>query len=189
MIDPDQPDVALGGIPRDNRLARTELTNALLIRFDVSSLNLSPQSQIDRATLHFWVWDPSSAGRTKVSLFGLKSTWDEQSATWRSPARGKSWQGANGAFTIGRDTGREISSVTIEPDQGSDTVDPPVEYRLDTTALVRAWIADAMSNFGVAVAPVIDRGVDDGQFTRVQVLASEYREARYTPKLIVEIVD
>jgi hypothetical protein len=74
MIDPDQPDVALGASPRDNRLARNERTNAMLIRFDVSSLSLPTQSRVRSATLHFWVWDPSSQGRMKMSLFGIKRT-------------------------------------------------------------------------------------------------------------------
>jgi hypothetical protein len=187
LIDPDQPDVALGGAPRDNRLARKETTNAMLIRFDLSDLKLAPQSQVQSATLHFWVWDPSSQGRTKVSLFGMKTAWDESSATWRRPANGKSWQKEGAAFTVGRDTGPAIASVTIEPDRGSDTVDPPLEYSLDATELVRSWLSDPKSNFGLAVAPVIDRGIDDGQFSRLQVLASEWREMMYTPKLTVEI--
>jgi hypothetical protein len=181
--------VALGAVPRDNRLVRNDKTNAMLVRFDVSALKLSPQSQVQSATLHFWVWDPSSQGRMKVSLLGLKTAWDEQSATWRHPVSGKSWQGEGGAFTIGRDTGAALSSVTIAPDPTSDTVDSPIEYRLDATELVCAWLKDAKSNLGAALAPVIDRGVDDGQFTRAQVLASEYREARYTPRLTIEIAE
>ncbi len=180
VIDPDQPDAALGGALRDNRLVRSERTNAMLIRFDGDALKLPPQPQVQRATLHFWVWDPASQGRTKVSLFGMKSAWDEQSATWRRPATGKSWQGEGGTFAIGRDTGEAISGVTVEPDAAADTVDPPVEYRLDASDLVRAWLADPKSNFGLAIAPVIGRSVDDGQYTRFQVLASEYRETRYT---------
>ena len=109
------------------------------------------------------------------------------SATWRHASKGQPWQGEGGVFTIGRDTGASVSSVTVEPDPVSDTVDPPVEYRLDATALVQAWLADPKGNFGVALAPVIDRGIDDGQFTRVQVLASEYREVKYTPKLTIEL--
>ncbi|HEY2249818.1 MAG TPA: DNRLRE domain-containing protein [Planctomycetaceae bacterium] len=187
VIDPAQPDTALGAAPRDNRLARNDTTNALLICFDMAELKLSPQSQVQSATLYFWVWDPASHGRMQVSLFGMKSEWDEALATWRRPATGKSWQGAGGAFAIGRDTGAAISSVTVEPDAGTDIADPPIEYRLDATALVRAWLADPKSNFGVAIAPVIDRAVDDGQYSRVQVLASEYREVKFTPKLEVEI--
>ena len=34
---------------------------------------------------------------------------------------------------------------------------------------------------------MIDRAVDDGQFTRFQVTASEYREPKYTPKLTIEV--
>ena len=123
----------------------------------------------------------------KVSLFGMKTAWDEPSATWRHPASGKSWNGEGGSFKIGRDTDSAVSSVSVEPDLGSDTADPPLEYRLDATELVRGWLADPKSNFGAALAPVIDRGVDDGQFSRLQVLASEWRETSYTPKLSVEL--
>ncbi len=187
VIDPAQPDAALGAVPRDNRLVRSETTNAMLIRFDLDELKLSPESQVQSATVHFWVWDPASQGRLRVSLFGVKTGWDEATATWRHPAKGKSWRGEAGAFAIGRDTGETISSVTIEPDSVSDLADPPVEYRLDATAVVRGWLAEPKSNFGVVLAPVIDRSVDDGQYSRVQVLASEYREAKYTPQLVIEL--
>ncbi len=187
VIDPAQPDTALGAAPRDNRIVRNDTTNAMLIRFDLADLKLSPQSQVQSATLHFWVWDPASQGRMRVSLFGLKTAWDEQTATWRHPASGKSWQGEGGLFAIGRDTGESVATVTVEPDAVSDTLDPPVEYRLDATALVQAWLAKPESNFGIALAPVIDRSVDDGQYSRVQVLASEHREVKYTPKLTVEL--
>jgi hypothetical protein len=186
LIAPDQSDKNFGGVDRDNRLARTERTNAMLIRFDLASQMVLRDAKVSKATLHFWVWDPSAHGRTKVGIYGVKTPWEEGSATWKHPAAGKNWLGGADGFTVGRDTGPEVAHVIVEPDNGSDTADPPIEYQLDATALVKDWIANPKQNLGAAIAPVIDRSIDDGQFTRFQVLGSEYREPKYTPKLVVE---
>ena len=68
---------------------------------------------------------------------------------------------------------------------GSDTVDPPLEYRLDVTDMAHAWLDGTAANHGLAVVPVPDRAVDDGFHTRFQVYASEYQQVKYTPKLTV----
>lgn len=186
VIDPEKPETNLGNVARDNRLYRNDKTSVLLVRFDLAGLKTPPSSKVERATLHFWIWDPASQGRTRVSLFGLKVAWDEGSATWLAPDRRKHWQEISKGFTLGRDTDMAASSVVVEPDQGSDTAEPPVEYHLDATDLVRTWLAHPARNLGAAIAPVIDRSVDDGQVTRFQVLTSEYRELKFTPKLTIE---
>ena len=75
----------------------------------------------------------------------------------------------------------------VPPDAGSDTVDPPLEYRLDVTCLVLGWLSGTVPNHGLAIATVVDRAVDEGHFTRFQVLASEHRESRHTPKLEIHL--
>ena len=55
------------------------------------------------------------------------------------------------------------------------------------TTLVRNWLSGEMPNHGLAIASVVDRAVDDGQWTRLQVPASEYRRAQYTPKLEIHL--
>jgi len=75
----------------------------------------------------------------------------------------------------------------VEPDQGSDTVDPPIEYQIDVTDLVHSWLDGTSPNHGLAIAPVIDPGVDEGVLTRFQVYSSEHSRVQYTPKLTLQV--
>jgi hypothetical protein len=77
--------------------------------------------------------------------------------------------------------------VVVAPEQGSDTVDPPLEYQLDVTDLVRSWLDGGAPNYGLAIAPVIDPSVDEGLQSRFQVYGTEYSRAQYTPKLTVQV--
>ncbi len=185
LLDPARPDKPLGAVARDNAITKNEASAAFLVRFDLDRLGLSRGSRVRRATVSFYVWDPSSQGRTKVCAFGMKTPWDEATATWTEPAAGKAWQGGK-VFAPGTDTGPAGPAVVVEPDRGSDTVDPPLEYQLDVTALVQGWL-DGAPNHGLAVMPVPDRAVDEGHFTRFQAYASEYTRAKYTPKLTIRL--
>jgi hypothetical protein len=184
-LDPARPDKPLGALPRDNAITKQAASAAFLVRFDLERLGLPRGAKVRRATVSFYVWDPSSQGRTKVCAFGMKTPWDEAAATWKEPAAGKAWQGGK-SFAVGTDTGPACPPVIVEPDRGSDTVDPPLEYQLDVTALVQGWL-DGGPNHGLAVVPVPDRAIDDGNFTRFQMYASEYREVKYTPKLTIRL--
>jgi len=184
LIDPKQPDRKLGGEARSNAVSKGDESGAFLVRFDLDKLDLPKNAKAAKATLSFYVWDPSSQGNTKVCAFPLKTAWEEASATWDRPADGKAWQGGK-TFSLKDDAGAASSPVVVKPDMGSDTVDPPLEYRLDVTDMVRAWLDGAAANHGLAVVPVPDRAVDDGSHTRFQVYASEYQQAKYTPKLTV----
>ena len=99
---------------------------------------------------------------------------------------GKSWLGGHD-FAFGSDAGPAGPAVVVEPDQGSDTVDPPIEYQVDVTSLVHSWLDGGWPNHGLAIAPVIDPGVDGGVSTRFQVYSSEYSREQYTPKLTVHL--
>jgi hypothetical protein len=186
LIDFDQPRRHFGTEARDNALRRAERCNAFLVRFDLAKLGLSPQARVAKAVVSFYVWDPSSMGRTKVCAFPVKTAWDPATVTWREPAAGKAWQGGEG-FTFEADAGPPGPGVVVEPDKpGTDTADPPLEHRLDVTDLVRSWLDGSLPNLGLAIAPVIDPGVDENFFTRFQVCGSEHRQAEYTPKLTVQ---
>jgi hypothetical protein len=184
LIDFEQPDRKLGAVPRDNALRKAAQSNAFLVRFDLKWLEAPAGATMTRATLSFYVWDPSSQGRTKVCAFPLKTAWDEATATWKQPAEGKSWQGERG-FDLARDAGSPSPPVIVEPDMGIDTVDPPLEYQVDVTAMVRDWLFGTRANLGCAVVPLPDRSIDDGHFTRFQIYASEHPRAEFTPKLTV----
>jgi hypothetical protein len=185
LIDFAEPERRFGAADRDNAVRRADQCNALLVRFDLATLSRLPTARVAKATLSFYVWDPSSAGRTKVCAFPLKTAWDEATATWRQPAAGRSWQGGAG-FAFDADAGPAGPAVVVEPDQGGDTVDPPIEYQLDVTGLVRSWL-DKAPNHGLAIAPVIDPSVDEGILTRFQVYGSEHSRERYTPTLTVQV--
>jgi hypothetical protein len=187
LIDFTEPERSFGSSARDNAVRRADRCNAFLVRFDLAKLDLPPGSRVSKATVSFFVWDPSSQGKTKVSALPMKTGWDEVAATWREAEVGKPWHGQQG-FAFGTDTGPPAdSSVVVEPDNGSDTVDPPIEYQLDVTELVRSWLASRAPNHGLAIAPVIDASVDEGILTRFQVYASEHSQVKYTPKLTIEV--
>jgi len=181
----DEPERNLGNVDRDNALRRGESqVNALLVSFDLASLNLSPQARVEKAFVSFFVWDPSSQGKAKLAAFPLSSAWDEASVTWRQRAAGQPWSGTE--FVLGVDTGPPGPGVVVDPEQGSDTLDPPREYQLDVTDVVRAWLINPAANFGLAIAPVIDAKVDQGIMSRFQVYGSENWRQQYTPKLTVQ---
>jgi serine/threonine protein kinase len=187
LIDMDQPDKKFGAEPRDNRVRRAEQCTPFLVRFDLSKLVLPPQ-RLAKATVSFFVWDPHDKGRVKVCAFPVLTPWDEATVTWKQAAEGKPWKGGKN-FTYGVDTGPAGSShVVILPDQpGTDTVDPPLEYQLDITPLVRSWI-EGGANHGLAIAPVIDRSVDDGNWSRFQMYASKHNRVQYTPTLTLNVL-
>jgi serine/threonine protein kinase len=186
LIDFALPDRSFGSSARDNALRRGEQCDALLVRFDLAKLNMPAQAQVVKATVSFFVWDPSSMGKTKICVFPLKTPWDEVAVTWQEPAVGKSWQGGK-SFTFEADAGPAGPAVIVEPEQGSDTADPPIEYQLDVTDLVRTWLSAGAPNYGLAIAPVIDPSVDEGVLTRFQVFCSEHTREQFTPKLTVEM--
>jgi lysophospholipase L1-like esterase len=186
LIDPDQADRNFGTVARDNPLRRGgDECGAFLVHFDLAKVRVPSRATVAKATVSFYVWDPSSQGKTHVAAFALRTAWDEATVTWRQPAMGKAWQGGK-AFVFGTDTGPEAAHVIVKPDEGSDTVDPPLEYRIDVTDMVRDWLTGKAPNHGLAIAPVIDRSVDEGLQTRFQLYGSEHERVQYTPKLAVQ---
>lgn len=187
LIDPSRPDMRLGAVPRDNALRKADARSAFLVRFDLDGLALPRSAKIARATVGFFVWDPSSQGRTKVCAFPLKTAWDEAAATWRQAAEGKPWKGGP-AFALDVDTGPAGPAAIVKPDDGSDLADPPLAYSLDVTDVVQSWLDGRSPNLGLAIVPVGDRSIDEGAYTRFQIYASEFAQARFTPKLTVEVL-
>ncbi len=183
LIDPEQPDKNFGAEGRGNALRKADKTSAFLVRFDLDRLKLPKGAKVNKATVSFYVWDPSNQGNTKVCAFGLKTPWDEKTATWNRPAAKKTWQGGEG-FNLDKDAGAAGPPAIVKPDMAEDTVDPPIEYQLDVTALVKTWLAGT-DNHGLAIVSVPDRATDDGFHTRFQIYGSEASNAAYGPKLTV----
>jgi hypothetical protein len=186
LIHFETPDRNHGAAARDNALRRTDRTNAFLVRLDLAG-KVPQGAKVASAKLAFYVWDPSSKGKTRVAAFRLTTDWNEASVTWKQPAAGKTWADEAG-FEIGKDTAKDPDGdVVVPPEEGADTADPPLEYSIDVTKSVKAWLAGETKNLSLAIVPIIDRSVDDGQYTRLQLLASEYRDKEFTPKLTIRL--
>ena len=185
LIDFEVPEKPLGTVPRDNAIRKAQRSTAFLMRFDLSKANLPAGAKIKKARVEFFVWDPSARGTTKLGAFPLLSDWDEASATWRAPAAGKRWRGGD-QFASAEDAGPAENFIRVKPDEGGDTVEPPMAYSIDITTMARSWMDGSLANAGVALIPIPDRAIDQGNYTRFQVCATEYARAAYTPRLVME---
>ncbi|MBM4033243.1 MAG: DNRLRE domain-containing protein [Planctomycetes bacterium] len=186
LIHFEEPERKFGGEARGNALRRTDRTNAFLVRFDLAG-KLPAGAKVASAKLSLCVWDPSSKGKTRVAAFRLTSDWDEAAVTWKHSSAGKTWADEAG-FELGKDTPKDPDGfVIVPPEEGADTADPPLEYTIDVTKSVAAWLSGQAKNCGLAIVPIIDRSVDDGHYTRIQLLASEHRDKQFTPKLTVRL--
>lgn len=186
IIDPEAPDQNFGRVPEDNRLRRRNQVGVLLMKFDLSKIDLPRHPDVVRARLSFYVWDPCNSAFMAVAAHPLKTDWDEYEATWNKPAKKGQWKGGE-HFSLADDAGARGEPVIIAPNSERDVVHPPVEYRLDITEEVRAWLSHATPNYGVAIAPLLDSSVDDGHFSRIQIVGAESRRERYVPKLEIEL--
>jgi hypothetical protein len=187
LIDPERPDAALGAEPRSNAISKRERSNAFLVRFDLGEPDPGLAARLESAELTVFAWDPSSQGRTRLEARPVLTPWAEPAAAWTRPAPARTWK--RGAFDPGADLAPAVARAVVEPDAGADTADPPVPVRLDLTDLARDWLAGRRENLGVALVPVPDRSVDDGNFTRFQVYASESPNAEFTPTLTIRTRD
>jgi len=188
VIDSKAPDQNAANVGRNNRIMRRDDCNAFLLRFDLAQLGIPKEAKIERATVSFYVWDPSSRGSSKVCAFPLRTAWEESTATWAQPKVGAKWKGGAG-FAFDKDAGPAEKHIIVPPDRGGDTCNPPLEYKIEVTGMVREWVSGKSPNHGVAIASVIDRSVDEGQWTRFQVTSSERDPVQYTPKLSIEIAE
>ena len=142
LIDFAEPERSFGAAARDNAVRRADQCNAFLVRFDLAKLELPPKARVAKATVSFYVWDPSSMGKTKVCAFPLKTAWDEVTVTWREPAVGKSWQGGKG-FAFGADAGPAGPAVVVRAGPGQRHRRPAdrVPARRDGPGAHRGWTA------------------------------------------------
>ncbi|HEV3339534.1 MAG TPA: protein kinase, partial [Pirellulales bacterium] len=116
LIDFSEPTRRFGDLPQDNALRRAEhQCDAFLVRFDLTKLKLPPNARVESATLSFYVWDPSSQGKTRVAVFPLKTAWDESTVTWNAPQEGKSWHGG-ASFDLAADASRAGPDVIVLPE-------------------------------------------------------------------------
>ncbi|MBQ0932659.1 DNRLRE domain-containing protein [Ideonella alba] len=112
------------------QLLRLSPTQTPFLRFDLSGLPGTTQpSQIAKATLVLWPQTVDVAGAVEVQA--VNADWNEATLS-----------GSNTPPTSGRGSG---PSVTVTE---SDKY-----VRVDVTGLVRGWLANPGTNFGIALAP------------------------------------
>jgi hypothetical protein len=182
VLSMEQPDRNLGAEPRSNPLRRADTGAPLLIRFDLSQVELQ-ESQVTGARVVLYVWDPSQQGRTRVAVSEPLVRWKADEATWKQASASQPWSGGT-AFSLHKDAGEPFGDLIVEPDEpGTDTLDPPRAIEIDVTQSVRRWLADPTSNRGLVLCPVVDREIDEGYHTRFQVYASEYANQDWIPRL------
>jgi tRNA A-37 threonylcarbamoyl transferase component Bud32 len=196
LLDSQQASATLGGERKSNAIKKSDLPSVFLVSFEVEKFQAALRARtIEKATVSFYVWDPSNQGKTLVKAFPVLTPWQESSASWLAPSPGKQWRGKPPkpggvcAFEIGVDTGpAAIGSVIVLPDPpGMDIAEPPLEYQLDITDIVRGWLEKKLENNGVAIAGVPDRDIDQNQLTRFQIFASEYDRPQFSPKLHIRL--
>ncbi len=183
ILDCAQAGSPLGSTKRDNKLAKSkDGSSYFLMKFNVAPI--PKNTKIVGAELSFYVWDPDDQDKGKVGVFQMKTPWNEASASMNSPEAGKKW--SKGAFTIGSDTPEQPEgTVVVDVDQGGDEAVPPVEYKMNISKLVKAWIDGSIPNNGVAIGIIPDAEVDMGGNVRAQLMGSEHSNKQCTPKLVI----
>lgn len=196
LLDSQQVSATLGGERKSNAVKKGDQPSVFLVSFELEKFQAAMRARtIEKATVSFYVWDPSSQSKTLVKAFPVLTPWQESTANWLAPSPGKQWRGKPArpggvsAFEIGVDTGPATTgSAIVLPDApGTDTVDPPLEYQIDVTDTVRAWLDKKLENNGIAIAGIPDKDIDQNQPTRFQVFASEYERPQFSPKLHIRL--
>lgn len=191
LLDSEKAATSLGSERRANPVKKGDSPSVFLIAFELDKFQEALRARtVEKATFSFYVWDPANQGKTQVRVYPVLSAWQESAATWLQASPGAPWKGkstkaggANG-FELGVDTGPPAGMVIVRPDEpGTDTVDPPIEYQIDVTDLVRNWLEKKQENHGLALAGEATAAVDQGFQTRFQIYASEYDRPQYSPKL------
>ena len=90
LIDFSTPAANQGAEPRGNALRRAERGNAFLVRFGLDQVQPPSGARLKRATLSFYVWDPSSRGNTKVVAARLKRSVGRQVCLLAAAEQGSS---------------------------------------------------------------------------------------------------
>ncbi len=171
-----QPDTALGGSPRLSlryNQQTVETTHmAPLLRFDLGLLPAS--SQIVSATLALYVIELERPEDIRGEVYGLLVPWRGETATWRQRDVGLPWNrpGAQGA---GSDHMAWRSDSQLITSSGRWVT-------FDVSGLVRTWLAQPLSNYGMVV---LAQPGESGSNLQVDFASSEYGEVSLRPKLTV----
>ena len=121
-----------------------------LLRFELAAL---PQSAtVDVAVLAFDLvpaaQNPSSGSNQPIDFFQILESWSESSATWEHRDSANLWSVAGCRYDS------QASKQSRATNAGAALVKPAtpgMTYTVDITDLVRAWVSDPSSNFGLSI--------------------------------------
>ena len=116
---------------------RTQGDAVTLLRF--SSLPLSGEAHVVRATVELFLMDRSAFVPVTLEAYTLRRSWSEGEATWEQATATQPWDGV-GASGSG-DRGERVGSQVITQRTGWVAV--------DVTEAVRTWVAHPETNLGV----------------------------------------
>jgi hypothetical protein len=141
-----------------------------LLRFDLGSVPWG--ATINQATLRLYAYDRANAATFDIEAYRLLRPWVESEANWERAAVGVPW-GLGGAndTTVDRAAGASARQTVSALDTW---------YDLDITDLVRAWVANPQTNYGLIV-----RG--SGNISVFYYFASsEYQTVSLRPELVLD---
>lgn len=122
-------------------IARTGDIKAPLLKFDLSAM--PPGSPIERALLTMRVVRRSNAGYLTLSVHRALRPWDEGGATWEEAQLGTAWSQAGCNDPRWDRSTVAVTEVNLTEDNHW--------YDLDITDLVRAWVNDPTTNYGLVL--------------------------------------
>ncbi len=176
MGDPDQNFNAPGKSTKLQIRTSTRSQEAILLRFDVSSI--PPTARVLRATLGLYAQEHSNTGDVQAAVYTLRRDWNPDEATWIQAAVGDPWGEPGADATEGDARDRDAAPTDTrsfrwyknyeDPDTHEQfELDSKTWYSLDVTEAVREWVENPRANFGVVVKAW-------GDSVEVEFASSEY---------------
>ena len=144
---------------------------ASLFRFDCSAI--PRDAQVQRATLRVYVSSQSNPNIMAASAHMIVRVWDEKRATWVLATADSTWA-QPGARALGEDISPPNDAKTL---QSAGTW-----YEFDITEMVRQWVANPETNFGVILRGEGPAGV------QYNIASAESAGVANRPALVVQFV-
>jgi hypothetical protein len=140
-----------------------------LLRFDLRAI--PPNAQITSAKLHLYAKQRSNEAYMTISAHKMLRPWDGRYATWGQAARNAQWALAGCADPL-----QDLSHVSLD---SVDMRHVARWYELDVTALVREWVDQPVTNYGLAIRSSSSASV------QYDFYSSAFAEAAMRPRLEV----
>lgn len=135
-------------------------------------INLPPGSQVNAARLRVYIVRRTNSGYLFTSVHKVLRDWSEGGATWRLASQGEPWQepGCNG-ISVDR-SADEIDEITFDATNAW--------FTFDVTSLVREWMADPASNYGLVLKGAGNVSV------QYEIASREWGDSSLRPRLEIE---